>query len=167
MARGTEIIVSADPRGHFVEGVIAAGEAPKPGQIVQIQPATDLVGGRHTWEIYNADADGGRPKGPFIVLLPDRLQGRTETAAYAAGERAFGYVPLPGDELNLLLADVTAGTGTGATADHTKGEMLIVDDTTGKMIATTGSPETEVAMLLETVNDVIADQLVWVIWTGY
>jgi len=162
MARGKCIIVSANPRGVFMEGVIGAGLTPKPGTIMQIQPATALVGGRHTFEIYNADADGGRPKGPFYVLLEDKLQGRDFETAYAAGDRGFFYSPLPGEELNLLKGDV-AGTGD----DFTKGDMLIVDDTTGKVIATTGSPETEVAQVLETVTDPTADQLVWCIWTGF
>lgn len=162
MARGSKILVNT-PRGKYLwEGIIATGETPKPGSIVQIDASVDLVGGRHTWKIYDADADGGRPKGPYIVLLEDSLQGKTVSDAYAAGDRAFGYVPLPGDELNLLLDDLT-GTGD----DHTKGEILIVDDTTGRLIATTGTPETEVAMLLETITDPEADTLAWCVWTGY
>lgn len=162
MARGTKIVVSPFPKGHYVEGIIGAGLTPKPGTIMQLQPATALVGGRHTWELYNADADGGRPKGPIIVLTEDAYQGRTSSTAYAAGDRAFGYIPLPGDELNLLVANIA-----GTADDHTKGEMLIIDDTTGLMIATTGSPETEVAQLLETITDPTADTLSWCQWTGY
>lgn len=162
MARGNEIIVSANPRGVFSEGYIAAGETPKPGQILQVQIATALKAGRFTYEIYNADADGGRPKGSFYVLLPDHLQGKTVTDAYAAGDRCFLYTPLPGEELNLIIANIA-----GTADDHTKGEMLIVDDTTGKMIATTGTPETEVAQLLETITDPTADTLAWCLWTGY
>lgn len=159
MARGSLIVVSPFPKGHFVEGIIGAGLTPKPGTAVQLQPATALQGGRHTWELYNADADGGRPKGPIIILTEDSLQGRPMTTAYAAGERAFGYIPLPGDELNLLLGDV-AGTGD----DHALGEILIIDDTTGKFIATTGSPEEEVAQLLEAVTDPTTDTLCWCQW---
>lgn len=163
MARGNCIKISPCTKGHDVEGIIGAGLTPKPGTIMQLQPATSLIGGRHTWELYNADASGGRPKGPFIVLLENAYRGKTVSDAYDAGERAFGYIPVAGDELNLLLADV-AGTGD----DHTKGEMLIVDDTTGKMVATTGSPETEVAMLLETPPaDPTEDYLAWCQWTGY
>ncbi len=162
MARGNEIVVTADPKGQFVEGIIGAGLTPKPGTIMQLQPATALVGGRHTWELYNADAVGGRPKGPWIVLMNDYLQGKTPSDAYTAGARAFGYIPLPGDELNLLVANIA-----GTADDHTKGEMLIVDDTTGLLIATTGSPETEVAMLLETITDPTADTLAWCQWTGH
>lgn len=162
MARGNSIIVSANPRGVFMEGVLGAGLTVYPGTVVQIQPATALVGGRHTFEVYNADADGGRPKGPIYIVREDGLQGRVMTTPYTAGERLFLYTPLPGEELNLMVGDV-AGTGD----DHTKGEMLIPDDTTGEFVATTGSPEIECAQLLETLTDPAADQLAWCIWTGY
>lgn len=163
MARGNGIIVEGvEPGGKFVEGIIGVGLTLYPGSVVQIQVATALVGGRWTWEVYNVAADGSRPSGPYILLLDDGYQGKLATASYGAGERAFGYIPKAGDELNVLLANI-AGTGD----DHTKGEVLIVDDTTGKFIATTGSPETEVAQLNETITDPTADQLVWATWTGY
>lgn len=162
MARGNEIVISPESKGHYVEGIIGAGLTPKPGTIMQLDYSVALKGGRHTWKLYDADADGGRPKGPIIVLREDHLQGRLATTAYAAGERAFGYIPLPGDELNLLVANI-AGTGD----DHAAGEVLIIDDTTGLMIATTGSPETEVAVLLEAITDPTADTLAWCQWTGY
>ncbi len=161
MARGSTIIIT--PARHFeVEGIIAAAETPKPGQIMQIQIATALIGGRWTWEIYNQAADGSRPAGPFILLKEDRLQGRDQTTAYAAGDRAFGAIMLPGCEFNGLLLNIS-----GTADDHTKGEVLVVDDTTGKFIATASTPETEVAMLLETVTDPVADTLAWMIWSGY
>lgn len=162
MARGNEIIVTGEPKGRFIPGIIASGETPKPGQILMLDPTVDLIGGRHTVKIYNRDADGDHPAGPFLVLLADTKQGKLTTDAYAAGDFVDCYCPLPGDELNLLLKDIS-GTGD----DHTKGEILIVDDATGKLIATTGSPETEVAVLLETVTDPTADQLVWAMWSGY
>jgi len=162
MARGTEIIVSANPRGVFAEGTLTA-ITPKPGTIMQIDISAGLDGtGRFTYEIYNADADGGRPKGPLFILLPDRLQGKLETDAYTSAGHCFLYTPVAGEEFNMLLIDI-AGTGD----DHTAGEMLIVDDTTGKLIATTGTPETEPFMLLETVTDPVADTLAHVIYTGY
>lgn len=164
MARGNEIIVSANPRGVFMEGAIGTGLTPKPGTIMQIDPSVSLVGGRHTFVLYNADADGGRPKGPLYVLLEDSLQGKTTTDAYAAGERGRFYTPVAGEELNLLLTDENTGTSDN---DVAIGTTLIIDDGTGKMIATTGSPETEVAMTLEAVSNMSADQLVWCAWTGY
>jgi hypothetical protein len=157
--RGSKIIVSSEPQGQLVEGLIATGETPKPGTIVQIDASVALNNGRHTWKIYNADADGGRPKGPYILLKEDDLRGKTYDDAYAAGDRAFGIICHRGDEYNLRLLDV-AGTGD----DHTKGEILIIDDTTGKMIATTGTPEDEVAVLLETITDPTADTVAWCQW---
>lgn len=160
--RGTQVLVSSEPRGKFVEGVIASGITPKPGTIMQIDASVALVGGRHTWGLYSRDADGNRPKGPYIVLLEDKNRGRTYADAYAAGDRAFGYIPEAGDELNLLLSDVS-GTGDA----HTKGEILMVDSGTGEMIATTGSPESEPALLLETLSALTEDTHGWCIWTGY
>lgn len=162
MSRLNKILLNTEPKGRFIEGIVASGQTPKPGQVVQIDPSQALVGGLFTLKLYDADADGGRPKGPFIVLLEDSLQGKTVSDAYAAGDRCQGYVPLPGDELNLLLGDVA-----GTADDHAAGEILIVDDTTGKLVATTGSPETEVAMLLEAVTDPTSDTLAWCVWTGY
>lgn len=160
--RGSVILLSTEEQGKFVEGIIATSNTPKPGTIMQIDVSVALNNGRHTWKVYDADADGGRPKGPYILLLEDHLRGKTYDDAYAAGDRAFGIIPFAGMEFNGRLLDV-AGTGD----DHTKGETLIVDDTTGKFIATTGSPETEVAVLLETVTDPVADTVAWMQWTGY
>lgn len=162
MARGNEIIVTANPKGNFLEGIIASGETPKPGTILQIDPTVALAGGRHTFKLYNRDADGNRPAGPFAVLLPDHLQGKIATTAYAAGDHCFLYCPLPGDELNLLFNNVS-----GTADDVALGDLFIVDDSTGKIMVTTGSPETEVAVALEALTDPTADALLWVIWSGY
>jgi hypothetical protein len=43
----------------------------------------------------------------------------------------------------------------------------MVDDTTGKFIATTGSPATQMAQLLETLPALTADTLAWSVWSGY
>lgn len=160
MARGNEIIVSSDPRGHFVEGIIDTAEVP--GTIVQVDATQAIVGTRWHWIVYTPGTTGFRPKGPYIVLLPDQLQGKTATDAYVAGKRAFGYIPLPGDELNLLYKNLT-----GTADDHAKGEVGIVDNATGKIVVTTGSPQSQPVVLLETITDPTADTLAWVLWTGY
>ena len=161
MARGTEIIVSSNPRGVFMEGPING--ALKPGTIVQIDVSAGLdSNGNFTWEAFNQSADGVRPAGPLAVLLPDRLSGQLHTAAYADGAHCFVYVPHAGEELNCLIGDV-AGTGD----DHAFGEVLIVDDGTGELIATTGTPEAEPFMLLEAITDPTADTLAHVIYSGY
>lgn len=162
MARRNVIVIAADPQGKFLEGYIATGQTPKPGTIMQIDPTVALRGGRHTWKIYDRGADGDRPIGPIAVLREDHLQGKSITDAYASGDRAFLYAPQMGEELNCLLLDV-AGTGD----DHAAGELLMVDDGTGKLIATTGSPETESFTLLEAVTDPTTDTLAWVVYNGY
>jgi hypothetical protein len=160
MARGQEIIVNAEPKGRFTEGYVTTAE--KPGTVLQIDPSVALKGGRHTYKVYQPGTDGEQPVGPFWVLLPDRLQGRLQTDAYTAGDRCFLYAPLPGDELNLLVLNLA-----GTADDHALGEKLVVDTGTGKLIATTGSPETEVAVLLEAITDPTADTLAWVMWSGH
>jgi hypothetical protein len=160
MARGTEIIVSAEPRGKFDEGYVSTAEYP--GTIVEKDPSVALKGGRHTYKVYQPGTDGEHPRGAYWVLLHDPLQGRTATSQYAAGDRCFVYAPLAGEELNLLVANLA-----GTADDHALGEMLIVDTGTGKLIATTGSPETEVAQLLEAITDPTADTLAWCQWTGH
>lgn len=162
MSRRNEIVVSAQFRGKKVEGIIAAGETPYPGQIVQMDPTVTLVGGRHTWKLYNRDADGDRPAGPHIVLDIDWGMGKTTSDAYAAGARAFGLIPYAGDELNVMYKNVS-----GTADDVVAGDLMIVDDTTGKLIVTTGGVESEPFMALENITDPTADQLLWVVCTGH
>lgn len=162
MARGNEILINGtEPKGRMIEGIVKTANTFYPGQIVQIDASTSLVNGRHTYEVYNRDADGNRPLGPYVVVLSNQNLGKTTSDSYAAGERFFGYCPLPGDELNLLISNVSG------TATISKGTLLIVDDGTGEMIVTTGSPESEPAVLLEDITDNAADQLGWCLWTGY
>lgn len=155
MSRRNKIILTPD-RGYAVEGIIAAGETPSPGTVVQIDPTVALVGGRQTWKIFSRDADGDRPKGPYIVLTEDIGQGKTMDDAYAAGARAFGFVPYAGCELNLLFKNVA-----GTADDVVAGDLFIVDTGTGKVIVTTGTPEDEPFMALEALTDPTADTLVW------
>lgn len=158
MAKGNEIIVSANPRGVFMEGTLEG--ALKPGVLVEIK-ATALDGsGRPTFRAYQPGTDGVR-KIP-IVLLPDVNQGKLATDAYADGDHCFCYVPVAGEELNMLLQDVS-GTGDA----HAVGETLIADSGTGKLIATTGTPESEPFQLLEAVAAPTADTLAHCIYTGY
>lgn len=165
MAKGSEIIVSADPKGKFSECIISG--TPKPGTIMA-KKTTDTVGGRFTYEPAGTtaasgsrgmSADGDRI--PIAVLLPDHLQGKLATDAYADGDRGFLYFPTPGEDLNVLKMDV-AGTGD----DLAIGDKLIVDDGTGKVLLSAGSPESEPFECNETVTDPTADQLIWVTYTG-
>lgn len=162
MARGKEIIVSANPRGRFLEGQLATGITPKPGTILQIKAQAIDANGRFTFELYNRSADGDRPIGPLCILLDNYLEGDVETTAFADSAAVRCYVPIPGEEFNLLVADVA-----GTADDHAIGEQMMVDDGTGKLIATTGSPQSQPFMLLETLTDPTADQLAHVIFGGF
>lgn len=167
--RGKRVIVTPEPMGYQGEGVVGAGQTFSPGQWVQKDTSVALVTGRHTYVPYNADADGGRPKGAPCIVTENLMakagkgiRSATDFDTYAAGDRFSYYVPLPGDELNLLIKN-ESGTGD----DIAAGGVLIPDDTTGKFIATTGSPEIEPAMALEAVTDPTADTLCWSVWSGY
>lgn len=160
MARGNRIVVNADAKGAYEWGFVATAEYP--GTIMQIDPSVALKSGKHTWVPYNRDADGDQPKGPFAVVVEDLFQGKPATTAITAGELTKLYIPLPGDELNLLFFNVS-----GTADDVALGALLIVDDGTGKVFTTTGSPETEVAVALEALVDPTADQLIWVRWSGH
>ena len=81
-------------------------------------------------------ADGNRL--PIVVLLPDFLQGKTYDTAYADSARIFLYCPLPGEELNMWLENQS-----GTADDFVIGDKLIVDDGTGKLLISAGSPESE------------------------
>lgn len=160
MSRGNGIIVSADPMGKFMEGYITG--TPKPGTVMQIDVSEGVdATGRFTWEAFNKSNDGDR--GIIAVLLEDKYQGKLMTTAYAAGDRGFLYVPVAGEELNMLLQD----DGSGTSDDHALGEMLMVDDGTGKVMAADSDPQATPFQLLETITDPTADQLVWCMYTGY
>lgn len=157
MPRGNRIVVNPDSRGQYQWGYLTTAE--KPGTVHQVDPSVALKAGKHTYKVYQPGVDGENPLGAYWVLVENLLQGQDATTAYAAGDFVKFYCPLAGDELNLLLKDVA-----GTADDHTKGEKMMVDHATGKLIATTGSPEDEVAVALETITDPTADQLIWIQW---
>lgn len=160
MSRGNKIVVNPDAKGAKEWGYIDG--AYKPGTVLQIDPSVALKHGKHTWTVYNRDADGNNPKGPFAILDYDEYTGRDATTAYESGAFAKFYIPLPGDELNLLFLNQS-----GTADDVALGTIMIVDDGTGKVTPTTGTPETEVAVALEAIVDPTADQLLWCRWSGY
>lgn len=162
MAKNNMILLSAYPKGMRREGEVTAGEVFKPGMVVQSDGAQSHKLGRPVFKLYNRDADGNMPRGAYWIVLNDYLRQGALDEEFAAGARVFLYSPVPGDELNLLLGDV-GGTGDAHAAD----EILMADDGTGKFIATTGTPESECAKLLEAVTAPTADTLAWCEWTGH
>ena len=162
MAKGSEIIVSSNPKGVFLEGVMASGQTPKPGTLMQIAAAVEPISGRHSWTAYDVNADGDQRL--MAVLLPDQLQGKGPTDAYAAGDRCFLYCPIAGEDLNMLVS----AAGTGASDAQAIGDLYIADDGTGYLVATSSGEESEPFICMETVADVVATgTLVWCKFTGY
>jgi hypothetical protein len=160
MARGAKIIVTADWKGLERQGYIADGSTVLlPGTIWQRDASVALRHGEATYKIYQPGADGENPLGGYWVLLENIYLGRPPTEAWAAGDFARFYSPRNGEELNLVVANLA-----GTADDHALGAKLMVDHTTGKLIATTGSPEDEVAELLEAIVDPTADTLAWCEW---
>jgi hypothetical protein len=157
MARGNKIVVNADAKGMYEWGYITTAE--KPGTIFQRDASVALKHGKHTYKVYQPGADGENPVGGYWVLDFDPYTGRTADTAYAAGDFAKLYSPRMGDELNLLIANIS-----GTADDHALNEKLMVDTGTGKLVVTTGTPEDEVAQLLETITDPTADTLAWCQW---
>lgn len=154
MARGTEIIVSSEPRGVFKEGIISG--TPLPGTIMEVDPTvTAPVSGRWQYRVFQPGTTGLRRT--QYVLLPDRLQGKLATDAYSTGTRGFLYLPAMGEDLNLLIKG-------GVTP--TFGMTLIVENGSGKLIATTGSPQSEPYLALEAFTNA-SDALAWCVYTGY
>ncbi len=179
MARGNCILVEPEPKGRFEEITVVG--TPKPGTVMSIIPNVSVytTGGRTSMEpagttaanstFSGMAADGDRI--PICVLLSSAdpcgaaappFKGPTD--AYATGERGVVYYPIAGEELNMILKDET---GTGAGEDYVIGSKLIVDDGTGKLVQSVGTPESEPFLCLELKTDLAADYLAWVQYTGH
>lgn len=154
--RGNTILVSAGADGKRIEGVIYG--TPKPGTVMQVRTVA-YQGGRDLWEVYSPGTDGKARL--QAVLLEDYLKGGLVTDAYVNGDRGFMYVPRPGDELNMLVKNLS-GTGD----DHSALEILEVDDATGMLIPFTGTPEQAPWQLLEDITDPTSDTLAWCRYIG-
>lgn len=166
MAKGNSTIVSAEPKGKFIEGIVSG--TPKPGTIMQPTSAA-LVGGRQTWQAWQK-ATGAY--GQITVLLGDTFQGKLEVGAavsgagnaagdaYVTGTRCFLYQPAPGEELNLIVEDVA-----GTADDIAVGDLFCVKTTSGKLIANS-SNVFPCFTAMETVTDPAADTVVCMQFNG-
>ncbi len=103
--KGTSIVVTSPPKGHFEEGIISG--TPKPGQFMEIVPNVAPIGGCFTWRVSSKTTGNTRM---VVILREDALQGKTYADAYVSGSRCFLYFPLVGEECNVLTA-AEAGTG--------------------------------------------------------
>lgn len=176
MSLGNKIIVSDRPQGIKFEGILSSSNstAPKPGVVMEITRTISPVGGAFTWDVFGADAassdngvaaDGDRRM--IAILLPDYLQGQASGTAYVASTatvktRIFMYFPIMGEQLNMIFRNIS---GTGADQDIAIGDILSVDDGTGKLIVSAGQSES--FMALEAQTDVVVDVLTHMMYTGY
>lgn len=157
MAKGQDVVVSSNPKGQFLEGII--GDTSKPGTVMQIKAATVPVGGRHTW-IAAAVGTDGLP-GIIAVLRPDHLQGKTITDAYVSGTRCFLYCPIAGEEVNVLLDE---GAGTSNTIAI--GDRFMLDAEDGICVPASGTPSSVPFIAMEAYTNVAGSQLTWCTFTG-
>lgn len=160
---GEVIIVTPEPRGNFREEIHVGTSLP--GTCVTVLAATEPVNGKFSYEPYNTDADGAQSE--VCVLLEDELQGSLVTTAYATGVTARHYWPQAGDLLQMLVANVS-----GTPDNFQIGDLMMIEDGTGKLLITTGSVEMESFKIMETVGDdssgaLTADTHVLVMYTGH
>lgn len=121
---GAEIILSANPQGKFLEGIISG--TPKPGTCMEVKVTTTRSSGRLTYQAWSK-ATGAY--GMVAVLLADQLQGGTADLAYVSGSRGFLYCPIGGEELNMRV-----GNAGGTAEDANIGDLFAITTTTGLLI---------------------------------
>lgn len=127
MARGSAIVINADARGNWEEGKVT--DTSLPGTFMEIVPATNPEAGRFSWRARSL-ANGAI--GPVVILVNDWEQGHVATLAVVANTGGHKlYWPLPGDELNALVAE---STGTGTSGENAIGDRLSIN-TSGRLMA--------------------------------
>lgn len=159
MARGNTIIVNADPKGFFEEGYVT--DTSLPGTHMEIVPATNPVGMRFSYRA-RSTANGG--PGGTILLINDWEQGQIAAPTVTPTANTGGhklYYPLPGDEVNALVAE---SSGTGTSGENLIGDSLSLNDS-GFLMAGTGT-EKPYRLLDRSVLNTKATRLLWVKFLG-
>ncbi len=123
MPLGNKIIVSGNPLGIFKEGIISG--TPKPGTCMEIKQTATLTAGRPTYQAWTK-ATGAYGQ---VVVLCEGGQGQDADTAYVTGTRGFLYCPIPGDVLNLRVANQG-----GTAEDANIGDLFAITQTTGLLI---------------------------------
>lgn len=156
-ARNNTIVLATNPQGKFLSGVVSG--TPKPGTVMEIQTPF-YRGNQHLWRAYQPGTDGLRRL--IAVLVEDEEQGIGITTAFVDGTQCKLYCPIAGEELNMLFMNVS-----GTADDVVAGDTMIVDSGTGKLIVTTGSPQSEPFRALAAITDPTEDVLLPCTYTGY
>ena len=150
--KGNSVIANGNqPNGRFVTAILSG--VLSPGQQLELKPGVEPVNGNFT---YQACSAAGANE-PAFILMEDNSQGSSITTPYTDGALAQLYVPISGDELNLLYKNI-AGTADAFTI----GQKVVVD-ATGKFVANTGTPQ-RIHQCEETVAAITADTLVCTRW---
>jgi hypothetical protein len=162
--QGSKIVTTPNPKGVFIEGTIIG--TPSPGTLMQIDASGGISGNRLDWEPFGSGpgvgADGEQRL--IAVLDYDKNQGKLNTDAYVTGTYGQMYVPIAGETMNVLVS----ATGTATSDAVAIGDVFIINDGDGLLIATTGSPESEPFQCIEVVSDVVVTgTLVHCMYTGY
>lgn len=153
-------VIMVTPRANMSQRECIISGTPVAGTCMTVLAATEPVAGIFTFEAFNRDADGDRA--PVAVLLEDELQGAVVTLAYVAATQARLAFPHQGDLLQMLVANIS-----GTPDAFTIGTYMIIEDGTGKLIRTTGSPQMESFVIMETVTPALtADTHVLCMYTG-
>lgn len=128
---GNNIILSERPMGRRIDGV-AYQTAMFPGTCLQIVAGVGPDNGnRYTWRPWNRTTGF---QGLIAIADVDWNQGFTvDNPGYQIGRRFPIYLPLPGDEINMLLAELIGTTGDPAIA---LGDELAAQTGTGQLIKT-------------------------------
>lgn len=156
--KGSDILLSTNPRGFFEEVIISG--TPLPGTFMEIVPSTEPVGGRFT---YRNVTRGNGVKGPVAILLSDTKQGKTATDAYVSGTRGVIYWPVAGEEMNALLSE-SAGTGTAGETNI--GDLLAIQKDSGQLMAGGALGSTPFYLMEHGGVDGLTDTLKWVKYLG-
>ena len=175
MSLGNRIIMTPHPYGR-VERIIVAG-TPKPGQFMGIKGSVAPVGGnptgvgRFTYEEAGAtaasgskgmDADGDRIAVGILLAAGETAESVPHglmTTAYADGDSAAIYWLQNGDLFHGLFQNAS-----GTADDVTVGDKGIIDDGTGKVLVSTGSPVAEPIEFREALTDPTADTHLLMVW---
>lgn len=134
-----QIVVDVEARGRFLEGKLASGQTPKPGQLVKLDSSGNFTVGH---------------AGEFLILREQGLVGQSVDQAYGDGQRAYMYAPQPGDTVFVMgISGQTFNKGTRGQV--TAAGKLRTDDG-----STAANPVPGEFVCLEDLGALAADQLV-------
>lgn len=164
------VVLTPCPRGRRFDGVAnVATPLIYPGTCILPVPAgIPDAGARLPWEPWNI---GDNAPSLIAIADVDWLQGKIAPNAQDVGRRFPIYIPVPGDELNLRLADSVGSTFTPAIS---VGDFLCPQINTGFLvprpsIGTTGYNTRPFMALENQIAEPAANQpsFIRVIFTGY